>query len=148
MTQTSNEISVYKGELSKETFGRCCNTILKVYPRLTDTIEILKKRLVANGFNDERLIASIEHVIDNFDGWNKHPSIADFIKFDKKVKIYEYHELLSECVDFAPEERKKFLEMFAAIDTGLEKPRWAKVEHVEEYKIKKWRAKTNGKTNF
>ena len=68
-----------------------------------ETFDILKDRFKANGFSDERLKASIDNVIDNYEGWDKLPNIANFIQFDKKVKLYTYTEFLHATKELSPD---------------------------------------------
>lgn len=51
---------------------------------------VLAERLIANGFTDERFADAVNHVIDTFQ--YKELNISDIVKFDKKVKLYNYSE--------------------------------------------------------
>lgn len=91
----SNSISVYKGELTKDEIGRQTARIIKSFPKIPMSIvDILKDRFIENNFNDERMIAAVNNVIDNYEGWDKIPNIANFIQFDRKVKIHSYTDFL------------------------------------------------------
>ena len=94
-TPISNEISIYSGKLTKRGFAEQTPRILKAFPKMPiETFEILKERFKANGFDDERLKASIDSVIDTYEGWDKLPNIANFIQFDKKIKVHSYYDFL------------------------------------------------------
>lgn len=131
--KTNNlEISVYRGELTKGCLIEQSEKIMKAFPKFAGTISILKERLKANGFTDERLKAAVDHVIDTYTGFGKEPNIADFIQYDKKVKVYTYNEII------AMEGSGDKFARFTKVNIGLEKPRWALTEEVEFYKLKKW----------
>ena len=51
---------------------------------------MLAERLIANGFTDERLTDAVNNVIDNFQ--YKELNISDIVKFDKKMKLYNYKD--------------------------------------------------------
>ena len=51
---------------------------------------VLAERLVANGFTDERLADAVNNVIDNFQ--YKELNISDIVRFDKKMRLYNYNE--------------------------------------------------------
>ncbi len=51
---------------------------------------VLAERLIANGFTDERLSDAVNNVIDNFKF--KELNIADIVRFDKKMRLYNYQE--------------------------------------------------------
>lgn len=58
-----------------------------------DFFNLLSERVVANGFSNERLKDAINHILDNFQ--YKELVISDIIKFDRKVKLYTYSEVVS-----------------------------------------------------
>ena len=63
------------------------------FPVLEDGFwEVLSDRIIENGFNNERLIASVNHVIDNC--IYPSPTLAQFISFDKMMKVYSYDQVL------------------------------------------------------
>ena len=51
---------------------------------------VLAERLIANGFTDNRLTDAVNNVIDNFQ--YKELNISDIVRFDKKVRLYNYRE--------------------------------------------------------
>lgn len=87
------EISIYSGKLAG--VREIAQELVKLkyaFPAMeTNFISILSERLVANGFTEQRIKDAVANVIDNFT--YKNPNIADIIKFDKKVKLYTYHEV-------------------------------------------------------
>lgn len=95
MTETSNEISIYEGELTQREVIKQTEKILIAFPKLDQPfISLLRERFKANKFSDLRMIDAVDYVIDNYTGFDKLPAIADFIKFDKKVRVYDYEEML------------------------------------------------------
>lgn len=90
--------------------------LFKVFPKFNNsTFEVLKDRFKALGFTDERALDSVNNVIDTYEGWDKLPNIANFIQFDKKVRLYEYDELLKETNDFSAEAREKHFDKFVFV---------------------------------
>ena len=57
---------------------------------LPQFFNVLAERLIANGFTDQRLTDAVNNLIDNFKF--KELNIADIVKFDKKMKLYNYKE--------------------------------------------------------
>lgn len=88
---------------------------------------MLKDRFAENKFSDKRMIAAVNNVIDNYEGWDKIPNIANFISYDKKIKYFTWNE--------ANEIGHKYL---VCVDLGFPKPRWVRTEDFETYKLKKW----------
>lgn len=131
MTKGSNEISVYKGQLTKRALVEQTKRILNIFPKFPQgMLEELKNAFADNNFTDERMKHAVDFVRDTYTGWNRLPNIADFIQYDKKIKTYTYKESL--------EYGQKYL---VAVDTGIGQPRWIKKEDQEIYKIKLWENK-------
>lgn len=55
--------------------------------------DILTERLIDNGFSAERLKDSVNNILDNFS--YKEFTIADIVRFDKRVKLYNHAEVCS-----------------------------------------------------
>jgi hypothetical protein len=92
-----NEISLYKGTLSTPCVIQNVAKIKNAFPSLHEGFyEVLSERLVEIGFNDSRLSDAVNHVIDNC--VYPTPTIAQFISFDKKVKVFKYPDII-EMVD-------------------------------------------------
>jgi hypothetical protein len=92
ITQT-NELSLYQDKPA-EVFeiARELAKLQVSFPDISrEFISVLAERVVRNGFTLERLRASIGNVLDNFQ--YKKPNISDIIGFDKKIKLYTYHEV-------------------------------------------------------
>ena len=85
-------ISIYNGKLSKEGIKKNCLKILAAFEK-TDAMftDLLTESLKRNGFTDERFTDAVNYVIDNCR--YPKPSIADFVSYDKNVKVYSYEEI-------------------------------------------------------
>ena len=128
-TPGSYEISIYQsGRLSRDTLSKETAKILQAFPKMPmPTFNLLKDRFVENKFTDERLRDSVNYVIDNYQGFDKTPNIADFIIYDKKVKFFNFEET-----------QKIGQENLAMVDLGFSTPRWVYREDAERYKLKLW----------
>lgn len=72
------------------------NRLRAAFPKMIDNpdfFNLLSERVVANGFSNERLKDAINQVLDNFQ--YKELAISDIIKYDRKVKLYTYSEVVS-----------------------------------------------------
>lgn len=58
-----------------------------------DFFDLLSERVVANGFSNERLKDAINQILDNFQ--YKELVISDIIKYDRKIKLYTYSEVVN-----------------------------------------------------
>ncbi|MBK8947182.1 MAG: hypothetical protein IPM32_18230 [Ignavibacteriae bacterium] len=126
-----NLISVYNHSngLSQSVVIEQTEKILIAFPKLERPfINLLRERFKANNFSDERMIDSVNYVIDNYTGFDKLPQVADFIKYDRKVRVYSHAEVT----------QYNLWRNVEAIDIGLSNPRWIKKEDFEKYKFKKW----------
>ncbi|MDH7604728.1 MAG: hypothetical protein QHH13_07510 [Melioribacter sp.] len=90
----------YENKISEKVLVEQIARLLVAFPKLEpQMLELLKERFKANNFCDQRIIDAVNYVIDNYTGYDKLPSIADFIRYDKKVKTYTYSELLAKHKD-------------------------------------------------
>lgn len=99
MVQTGNnkyEISVYNDELTTNGIIEQVKRIKKAFPELpVQFYDTLTDRLKDNNFTDKRLNDSVSKVIDNFK--YPKPSISDFIRFDKTIKLHNYNYMCELC---------------------------------------------------
>ena len=110
--------------------ARAIAQVAQAFPGLSKTqLEILLDRMVANGFTDSRAMDAVNHVIDTHESWSQPPSIASFIRFDRKVRIYTHKDV---CQD----EIWDYVEMIRV--DGCDKPRWAMQEDVRRYGLTLW----------
>ena len=126
--QISNEISIYKGLLTKVGVAKQIAKITASFPKFSDAqLNILRDRIKANGFTDKRFEDAVNYVIDTYEGWDKTPNLADFISFDKKFKVFTWKEAI-----------EYDMQDLDAIDVGFNEPRWAKKEDIKRFNLKEW----------
>lgn len=133
--ETHFEMSVYKGELSKIAIVEGSVKIRKCFPDLDPGFfDIFSDRLKENNFSDERLKDSINHVIDNC--IYPKPTIAQFISYDKKIKLYTYNQVLQMNQEFSG----KAFNYYKAVKVqeGQKTPVYVHVNDVEIYKLEQW----------
>ena len=92
----SNSLSVYKDELSEACIVECNLIIRQAFPTLTQGFFIQLNRLIAeNSFTDQRLREATDYVISEC--IYPQPTIANFLKYDTRVKLYSYKEVRDMC---------------------------------------------------
>ena len=101
-------------------------------------LKLLRERFKENGFTDKRMEDSVNHVIDNYTGFDKLPSIGDFIKFDKKVEVLTELELSEKANKMGVGIRNDYT--CTDIDG---KPYHVKNKDFTDYGFKKWQPKTD-----
>lgn len=72
------------------------NRLKAAFPKMAsnnDFFDLLSERVVANGFSNERLKDAINQILDNFQ--YKELVISDIIKYDRKIKLYTYSEVVN-----------------------------------------------------
>jgi len=86
------ELSLYSGELTAQQVVKSIAMLKKSFPALPEGFyEVLSNRIKDNNFCDDRLRDAVKHVIDTC--VYPTPTIANFISFDRKVKLYTYKEV-------------------------------------------------------
>ena len=91
-----SDISIYKGNLTARNLVKNIAFIKKAFPVLPiDFYDLLTDRIKANNFSDERLNDAVNNVIDTC--VYPQPTIAQFISFDKRIKVYDYSEYCKLC---------------------------------------------------
>ena len=134
MPDGSQAVSIYSGGRTKQGLMAAISKILIAFPGLSkEQADLLKDRFAENNFTDERMMDAAKHVIDTYEGYGKIPNIANFIRFDKQVKIMTYRELCS-----AHDKGDLAFGDYEPVDMGGEKPFFAKAIDVDRYKIKRW----------
>lgn len=129
------EISVYRGELTMQCLAENQIKLLKVFPSLTPSFhEILTERLKLNNYCDKRLNDAVGHVIDNC--IYPTPTIAQFISFDKKIKVYDYSQKLK-LINEIGEKANKLYKMVRLID-NQPNPMYAHINDIQEYNLELW----------
>lgn len=85
-------LSIYSGELTGHTMTRSVAKIKATFPGLAPGFfDIFLERIKEKGFSDKRLIDAVNYVIDTCQ--YPTPTLANFLSFDKRIKIRTYHEL-------------------------------------------------------
>jgi len=83
---------VYHGDITQENFVRSVARIKVAFPYLNkEFYQLLKERIMEKGFSDQRLTDAVNHVIDTC--LYPTPTLANFLSFDKRVKLITYQEL-------------------------------------------------------
>lgn len=128
-----SEISIYKdGPLTGTCLVNSIATIQKAFPSLPiGFYDVFTFRLAENGFTDDRLKDAVNNVIDTC--VYPTPTIAQFISFDKRIKVYKYPEIIKmiEDGDLNAFDRYKRIEM-----EGLPEAVWIHVNDIAKYNIK------------
>jgi len=95
----ANEMSLYTGDIvSYATVVNGCKAIKQSFPALTaEFYSNLFETVKQEGFTDARFMDAVSHVIKTC--VFSVPGIADFVSFDKKVRVYDYNEYLKQCND-------------------------------------------------
>jgi hypothetical protein len=107
-----------------------CAKILTAFKGLdTNFTNLLAESLKRNGFTDQRLTDAVNYVIDNCQ--YPSPSIAEFVKFNKSVKVYSYEEMIS--LGYGTEGFKK-----VRLNQEQVKPLWVTGSDFEKYGLKKF----------
>ena len=130
-TSTSNKLSIYNDELTKEGVKLGCVKILAAFKNLDTTFtSLLAESLKRNNFTDNRFADAVNHVIDNC--VYPTPSIADFIGFDRSVKLFTYSEMLN-C--------NLGTDGFVAIkiNPDQDKPSWVTTSDYQKYGLSKFK---------
>ncbi len=92
-----DEISLYRGELTAKCVVESTAKIAKAFPQLTPGFyDMLMERIKEKGFCDERLKDAVSFVIDNCP--YPTPTLANFVSFDRTLKIKTYDEMCKEAL--------------------------------------------------
>jgi len=128
---TDGEISLYKGSLSLQNIVQCSVKVKKAFPELpSEFFEVFQEMVKLEGFTDERLMDAVDNVIKTC--IYPKPTIAQFISFDKRVKVYKYSDIVK-MIDDDPRafDRYKRIEM-----EGLPEAVWIHINDIAKYNIK------------
>ena len=128
-----SEISIYSGALNTQCIIECVAKIKKAFPALPiDFYEVFRERIRNTNFSDKRLVDAVNFVIDNC--IYPTPTIANFISFDKKYKIYTYEKMLKKLDDYGND--SKFWDSYKSVLLPNYKERiWIHVNDIVMYKI-------------
>lgn len=134
MLQINKELylSVYRGELSTRTVIECGKKIKQAFPSLPPGFyDVLSQRISHHKFSDERLRDAVNHVIDNC--IYPTPTIAQFVGFDKRVRVLKYEEYLAKIGEYGSWVGKDYAPIKFH---DQERPVWIHVNDIKKYNIK------------
>lgn len=130
----SFEISIYNDKLTPECVGENTVKLKQSFPALPNGFyDVFYERLKANNYTDKRLNDAIGHVIDNC--IYPTPTIAQFISFDKRMKLYSYEDVLK----INDQTQSAFQTYRPVRFSDNPKPIYAHVNDIVEYKLKEWK---------
>ncbi|NJL76028.1 MAG: hypothetical protein HC892_14440 [Saprospiraceae bacterium] len=104
----NNEISIYVGELTPAIVAKTTKKLKDLFPLTPPTFwHELIERIKEHNFSDSRFIDASNYVIDN----HKYPTlmIADFIGFDKTIKLHTYAEMSQVVFELKSTSTKEFV---------------------------------------
>lgn len=114
LLKTGSEISVYKDALTTKGIVSQVVRIKQAFPQLElGFYDILTDMVKQDKFTDNRLKDAVDHVIRTC--VYPQPTIAQFLSFDKKVKVYPYQE----CINIAMEVNCKITDLFIKTENGF-----------------------------
>jgi hypothetical protein len=130
------EMSIYNDTLTTQNIIKGTAKLKKSFPALTkEFFDVFADRIKENKFTDCRLNDSINHVIDNC--IYPTPSIAQFISYDKRIKLYTY----SDMVRMQEQTQNAFKSYRPVKIHNLNKPMYASILDIERYNLTKWDTK-------
>lgn len=130
----NSEISIYKGQLTNKCIITSVATIKKAFPALPLSFYDVFMDMIMdseNNFSDDRLRDAVKHVICNCQ--YPQPTIAQFISFDKRIKVFTYNEYCKLCDEGAGKNYQP-----VAINNN-KVPVWAHVNDINQYNIPPWK---------
>jgi len=129
------EMSVYNDQLTKPVIVETTMKIRQAFPTLAkEFFDVFTGRVIANKFSDNRLKDAAAYVIDNC--VYPTPTIAQFISFDKKIKLYNYNQVLK----LNEEMSGKAFEMYRPVRIGENvTPVYASLNDINEFKLELWK---------
>lgn len=104
----SNEVSIYKGDLTLKTVAKVTKKLKDLFPSTPATFfDVFMERLKDHNFTDQRLIDAANHVIDT----HHYPTlmISDFIGYDKTVKLHTHSEMSQIVFELQSTSTKEFV---------------------------------------
>lgn len=131
----SYELSAYFGQLTPIATAKTIKRLKSAFPDLPDSFhDVISERIFEIGFNDDRFRDAVNHVIDNC--VYPKPTIAQFLTFDKRIKLYDYNQY----VKLNNELNGMAGKFYKSVEVpGMSKPMWAKITDVEQFNLKLWK---------
>ena len=114
LTKINDEYFISKygiGQITKEDWVKCSAKITAVFKGVDQPfLNVLKEYFFKNNFTNERMIDAVDHVIGNCQ--YPTPTVAQFISFDKKVKLFDYNQ----ACDYVSRYGGDFTKWFESVD--------------------------------
>lgn len=130
--RVDGEISLYKGILTVQNIVQCSVKVKKAFPDLpSEFFEVFQDMIKSEGFTDERLTDAVDNVIKTC--IYPRPTIAQFISFDKRVKVYKYPEIIKMVEDGDPAAFDRYKRI---VMEGLPEAVWIHQNDIAKYNIK------------
>ena len=127
-------VSLYTGTLTDKCLLSAVVTIKKAFPALPkDFYDVFMDRIKANEFNDARLNDAICFVIDNCP--YPTPTIANFIAFDKRIKLLSYNDYVDMVAKYGPEVNNTYKPVKLP---EREKPVWINIDDIKAAKMESY----------
>lgn len=90
-------LSAYRGQITAMAVTENLARVKVAFPALApEFFQVLIERMKEKGFSDKRMYDAVNHVIDHCQ--YPTPTLANFLSFDKRVKILDYHQLCSQVL--------------------------------------------------
>lgn len=126
----SGYISLYRGDLTPRFLIESSVKVRKAFPALdAGFFEVFNERIKSCGFSDDRLRDAVNFVIETC--VYPTPTIAQFISWDKRIKVYSYEEMLKKWDEGTGREAYKPIKF-----PDREKMVWVDVDDIKKYNIK------------
>lgn len=130
-SEYSTEVSIYTGPLTAKCIIENIAKIKKAFPALPlGFYDVFMDMIKENTFTDTRLRDAVKHVICNCQ--YPQPTIAQFISFDKRFKVYTYSQYCKLCDEG---DGKNYQPV--AIN-GNTKPVWAHTNDINQFNLPLW----------
>ena len=127
-----SEISVYSGELTQRSLIKNIAKIKIAFPDLDKGFySILIEMARDCNFSDERFEDAVKNVICTC--VYPRPTVAQFLSWDKKIKLYTYDQILKLNNELNGNAFKYYK---AVIIPGVKTSYYASVSDIEQYKMK------------
>lgn len=129
-TLNNESVSIYKDSLTQEHLTKEIVRLKKSFPQLPiEFYDILLDRLKANGFTNQRLTDAMNNLIDHFT--YPMPTIANIISFDKRVKLYNYYEIIEMVI----QNGIKVWDNFKPVKSNSKQRLYAEMKDIIQYKL-------------
>jgi len=118
--ENKGEVSLYgEGKVSSKCLADNVIKLKKAFPKLPNGFyDILEQMLDEERFTDSRFTDAVNNLIKTCA--YPEPTIANILGFDKKKKLYTWHELAEISKDYSPQQRSNFWKQYTHL-TELDK---------------------------